>query len=98
MPVWTEGRKLRRSRSEPGGSRIQFDDHGAPAICNGYCWPVLTTLASSRYLDDDMSRTDRFCADRSESPSAKRAADDLLSLLNDGVEMLGAFQALGESL
>jgi hypothetical protein len=55
----------------------------------------LTTLASSRYLHDDVSRTDQFCAGKSGSPSAKRATDDLLSLLNDGGEMLGAFQALG---
>ena len=89
MPVWTEGRKLTRSRSRTwrlAGSNLSLM---VLRRCKGSYWPVLTRLASSRYLHDDMSRTDQFRADRNDSPSAKRSADNLLSLLNDGGEMLG---------
>jgi hypothetical protein len=42
-----------------------------------------------------MKRTFEEMRTKCGSLSAKRATDDLLRLLNDGGEMLGAFQALG---
>ena len=73
-------RRLAFSRAEHGSDRA-----------------ALTALAKQQvfYQLNGMSRTDRFCAGRSGSLSAKRATDDLLRLLNDGGEMLGVFQALG---